>query len=138
MNRSECSEFGKITQELRHIYTQRRALFEREEELLNKLNDLRSEGNTTARREDSAEADNSDEVVPVPKEVRIVEIVEPVRRDRYGKDLKIGDRVEFLTPGKLIGKFWKIYGFSEKRVLCERHKGLFKTNRELHNVKRLD
>ena len=138
MNRSEGNEFEKITEELRRIFIQRRALYEREEQLLNRLNELRSEGNTAAIREASVEGDKSNEVISVPNEVRIIELVEPVRRDRYGKDLKVGDRVEFLTPGKLIGKIWKVYGFTEKHVLCERHKGLFKTNRELHNVRRLN
>ena len=31
------------------------------------------------------------------------------KRDRFGKEIKVGDRVEFLTPGRLVGKIWKVY-----------------------------
>ena len=56
-------------------------------------------------------------------------------RDRFGKRIKVGDTVEFLTPGRFVGKLWTVYKITEKRVLCERKKGAQKTHREFANVK---
>ena len=60
------------------------------------------------------------------------------KKDRFGKVIRVGDRVEFLTSGRFIGNFWTVYKITDKRVLCERNNGFQKTHREFKNVKRLD
>ena len=57
--------------------------------------------------------------------------------DRFGNVLEVGDRLEFLTPGRCVGKIWTVYRLTEKRVLCERNKDVFKMHREYCNVKKL-
>ena len=63
--------------------------------------------------------------------------VEDVKKDRFGAVLKVGDLVEFLTPGRLPGKLWTIYKLTDKRVLCERHEGVHKAFREYKNVRKV-
>lgn len=59
------------------------------------------------------------------------------KTDRFGKELKVGDCVEFLTDGLYQSKTWKIYKLTNTRVLCKR-KGSQKTHRAYHNVKKVE
>ena len=60
----------------------------------------------------------------------------PAKTDRYGKELKVGNHVEFLTDGLYRSKRWKIYKLTDTRVLCKR-KGSQKTHRAYNNVRKL-
>ena len=59
------------------------------------------------------------------------------RLDRFGNVIEVGDSVEFLIPGRCVGKILTVYRLTDKRVLCERNNGLFKSHREYRNVKKL-
>ena len=59
------------------------------------------------------------------------------KTDRFGKELKVGDKVEFLTDGLYSDKQWTIYKLTSSRVLCKR-KGGQKTHREYQNVRLIE
>ena len=52
------------------------------------------------------------------------------KTDRDGNIIEVGDRLELLTTGRLVGGIWTIYKLTEKRALCEKHNGVYKTHRE--------
>ena len=58
------------------------------------------------------------------------------KTDRDGNQLKVGDKVEFLTKGLYKSNTWTIYRLTETRVLCKR-KGNQKTHRDYQNVRKL-
>ena len=137
MNRETYNEeVDRIATEIHQLSLDRHRLYGRERELIRRLVEVRRRRESVVRRQRS----------PSPEEEG--ETDETVRGagaaasgngkvDRFGNVLEVGDRVEFLTPGRCVGKIWTVYRLTEKRVLCERNKGVFKTHREYHNVKKL-
>ena len=115
---------------------ERARIYEREKDLLLELVDIRRRRNA-ARRQSSREERGACERANTAG-VSAKAHAEDKKRDRFGKELNVGDTVEFLTPGRLVGKIWTVYRITDKRVLCERHNGVHKTHREFKNVRKLD
>ena len=68
--------------------------------------------------------------------VNYKQATQEVKKDRFGTVIEVGDKVEFLTPGRVIGSIWTIYKLTDKRVLCHKHDGLLKAYREYKNVRK--
>ena len=116
------------------VSIERHRIYEREKELIRELVEIRR---SAARWQQSRTEQGSTEERASPR-AATRESSGNKKRDRFGKEIKVGDKVEFLTPGKLIGKIWTVYKITDKRVLCERHNGMHKTHREFKNVRILD
>ena len=69
--------------------------------------------------------------IPFMKGIRLLaecrQSLSSTRREfRFCNEIKVSDKVEFLSSGRLVGKIWKVYKINEMRVLCERNKGVHK------------
>ena len=129
-------EVDKIAAEIHDLSLERHRLYEREKTLLKRLVEVRRQRESAARRERSP---SPEEFNRAGRRQRALSSEECKRRkvDRFGNKLKVGDRVELITPGRCVGINWTIYKLTDKRVLCERNEGVFKTHREYRNVKKL-
>ena len=128
-------EVDRIAEEIRQLSLERHRLYEREKHLIRRLVEVRRLRESVAGQEEQAAQEEENqggrgEEGISPSECRRRKI------DRFGKKLKVGDTVELLTSGRCIRKLWTIYGLTDKRVLCERSKGVFKMHREYWNVKK--
>ena len=130
-------EVDRICTEIHQLSLERHQLYERERQLIRRLVEVRRRREATVRREQGSSSEEEDQG---EEEVCGVGATENGTRkvDRFGKELKIGDTVEFLTPGRCVGKLWTVYRLTDKRVLCERNNGVFKTHREYRNVKKVE
>ena len=129
-------ELEEVANRLHRLHLERFCIYEKEKELLRELVAIRRRRDAERRRHQELEETerNSDtHIIGVGSEPS-----ERVKRDCFGNELNVGDRVEFLTPGRLVGKIWKIYKIRDKRVLCERNNGVHKTQREFRNVKKIN
>ena len=136
MSSGEDREIEDIANRLHRLQLERFRIYEEEKELLSELVEIRRRRDTTRQVSTGAEQETRERVTGsnrAPKERS-----DNKKRDRFGNELKVGDRVEFLTSGRLVGKIWTIYKITEKRVLCERHNGVHKTHREFKNVRKVD
>ena len=129
-------EVDRIAEEIRRLSLDRHWLYEREQQLIRRLDEARRRRDSRARRQ---RASSPKERVYINEAVCSIDNTECGSRkvDRFGNKLEVGDRVELLTPGRYMGKVWKVYKLTEKRVLCERNGGAYKTNREYRNVRKV-
>ena len=133
---SENSDVDDIAEKLHQVHIERHRLHEKEQALIRQLIEARrtkQDQRRSGRR--AVKADNR-EVDTRIYGVDRNQVVENVKRDRNGVELKVGDLIEFLTPGRLPGKLWTIYKLTDKRALCERHDGVHKAFREYKNVRK--
>ena len=128
MSSGDDSEIEEVADRLHRLHLERWRIYEQEKELIRELVELRRRKNAAKRQSSRAEQGTGERATSAAG----------VAKDRFGKTIKVGDTVEFLTPGRLVGKLWTVYRITEKRVLCERHNGVHKTHREFRNVKVVD
>ena len=131
MGSKEDEELDKVAEKLRGLQLERRHICEKEEELLRELTEIRRKRKDARQR--SAKREHTMDAVGVQRNTSGDE-----KKDRLGNVIRIGDRVEFLTAGRLAGKYWTVYEVTDKRVLCERNNGTKKTHRGFNNVRRLN
>ena len=137
MDRDRYNEdVDRIAEEIHRLSIERHRLYEEERRLIRRLLEAQRQRETVTRREGSSSPEESNQARVGTRELNAEEC-ERRRVDRFGNQLRVGDRVEFITPGRCVGKNWRIYKLTKKRVLCERNKGLFKTHREYWNVRKL-
>ena len=137
MNRKDYhDEVDEIAEEIRRLSLDRQRLYEREQRLICRLDEATRRRDIRTRRQQSTSSKKQGRLIDAAS---LIENRESGSRkvDRFGNKLEVGDRVEFLTPGRYMGKVWKVYGLTEKRVLCERNGGASKTNREYCNVRKV-
>ena len=137
MSSSEDSDVEEIAKKLHQVYIEKDRLRDIEQALRDKLLKARNKRKNDPRRGRQASRKERKEVGAISGRVSD-EALRPQKTDRYGKILKVGDRVESLTPGKVLGHFWTIYKLTEKRVLLEKHNGDHKTHRDYKNVRKVD
>ena len=131
MSNIEDKELNNVTKELRGLHLERYRISKKEKVLLRELVENRRRRKDIRRL--SEESEKTTDAVGASKSRLANE-----KKDRFGKVIRVGDRVEFLTSGRFVGNFWTVYKITDKRVLCERNNGFQKTHREFKNVKRLD
>lgn len=131
MSSKEDRELEEVSEKIHRLHLERWRSYDKEKELWEELIDIKRRRNA-ARRQNALSVKSEDTCGAKRSGGPCV------KTDRFGKELKIGDTVEFLTSGRLVGKIWTIYKITDKRVLCERHNGVHKTHREFKNVKKLD
>ena len=136
MSNNEDREIEDIANRLHRLQLERFRIYEEEKELLSELVEIRRRRDAARQVSSGVEREAREHVTNRNRAPR--ERPNNKKRDRFGNELKVGDRVEFLTSGRLVGKIWTIYKITEKRVLCERHNGVHKTHREFKNVRKID
>ena len=130
MSSKEDRELEEVAKKIHRLHIERGRTYDRETELWEELIDIRRRRNAARRQGVSnVKSENTNGAQR--------DSGSGVKTDRFGNELKVGDTVEFLTSGRLVGKIWTVYKITEKRVLCERHNGVHKTHREFKNVKKL-
>ena len=138
MSSSENSDVDDIAEKLHQVHIERHRLHEREQALIKQLIEARKRRRNERSRSRSGVKANDREVDARIYGVAQERGAESTKRDRFGTALKVGDRVEFLTSGRLVGKIWTVYKLTEKRVLCERHDGVHKAFRDYKNVRKVN
>ena len=128
MSSNEDRELEEVAERLHRLHLERWRIYNKEKALLRELVEIRRRRNATRRQSATNEQ---------PTSTRGAERSSGsgAKTDRFGNELKVGDRVEFLTSGRLVGKIWTVYKITDKGVLCERHNGVHKTHRKFKNVK---
>ena len=127
MSKRDDRELQEVVQSLNRLYLERSKIYEKEKELRREL--------AVISRRRSAEGQPSSVVEQATSETATT--ASRSKRDRFGNKIKVSDKVEFLTSGRYSGKIWTVYGITEKRVLCERKKGVYKTHRDFKNVRKI-
>ena len=131
MSSNEDRELEEIAEKIHRLHIERLRTYDREKELWEELIDIKRRRN--AARRQRATNEQSEDTDGDQRKSRL-----GVKTDRFGNELKVGDTVEFLTSGRLVGKIWTIYKITDKQVLCECYNGVHKIHREFKNVKKLN
>ena len=138
MSSSENSDVDNIAEKLHKVHIERHRLHEREQALIKQLIEARKrKRNERSRSRHGVNADDREVNARIYGVVQ-EQATEGTKKDRFGTVLKVGDSVEFLTSGRLVGKIWTVYKLTEKRVLCERHDGVHKAFRDYKNVRKVN
>ena len=138
MSSSENSDVEDIAEKLHQVHIERHRLHEKEQALIRQLIEARER-----KKNERSRGWRGVKVKEGEVSARIYGVVEDqategTKKDRFGTVLKVGDQVEFLTPGRLVGKIWTIYKLTKKRVLCERHEAVHKAFRDYKNVRKVN
>ena len=138
MSSSENSDVEDIAEKLHQVHIERHRLHEKEQALIRQLIEARER-----KKNERSRGWRGVKVKEGEVSARIYGVVEDqategTKKDRFGTVLKVGDSVEFLMSGRLVGKIWTVYKLTEKRVLCERHDGVHKAFRVYKNVRKVD
>ena len=127
MSKRDDRELQEVVQSLNRLYLERSKIYEKEKELRRKL--------VVISRRRSAGGQPSSVVKQATSETATT--VSGVKRDCFGNKIKVGKKVNFLTSGRYSGKIWTVYGITEKRVLCEQKKGVYKTHQDFKNIRKI-
>ena len=138
MSSSEISDIDDIAEKLHQVHIERHRLHKKEQALIRQLIEARKRKQDQRRRSRHGIKADDREVDASIYQVNHEQAAENVKKDKFGAVLKVGDTIEFLTPGRLPGKLWTIYKLTDKRVLCERHEGVHKAFREYKNVRKVN
>ena len=139
MSSREKSDVDNIAEKLHQVHIERHRLhYKKEQALIRQLIEARKKRqNQRGMGRHGVKADDR-EVEARIYGVSQGQVAQEAKKDRFGAVIEIGDRVEFLTPGRLVGKIWTVYKLTDKRVLCERHDGVHKAYREYKNVRKVN
>ena len=128
MSKKDDRELQEVVQRLNRLYLERAKIDKKERELRRELEVISTKGSAEQQKKSFVKQAAS----------KAATNASGVKTDRFGNKIEVGDKVEFFTSGRYPGKIWTVYGITEKRVLCEQKKGVYKTHRDLKNVRKIE